>query len=197
LDGRGIAVGIVANFREEKGHEYFFQAAGEVAARYPETRFVVVGGRWDEMEGGPFTDRLRRLAVDSGVFYRTQFLGRVPNEEIPKILNALDVMVLPSITEGLSNVAIEALACGVPLVASATGGNLEVVEDGKDGLLVPPRSPGAIADRIKFLIENPAEARRIACEARRSAESRFCEARMVRSVEALIDDCWRVRAVSD
>lgn len=191
----GTAIGIVAVYREEKGHEYFFQAAGKVAARFPETRFVVVGGRKDEAEGGPFTEKLKRLAKDNGVGDGTRFLGRVPNDDIPKILNAMDVVVLPSTTEGLSNSSLETLACGVPLVAAAVGGNLEVLRNGDNGFLVPSRNPDAIADRILFLIENPGEARRIGVAARKSAEDRFSEFSMVRNVEKLVEDCLRTRVV--
>jgi teichuronic acid biosynthesis glycosyltransferase TuaC len=76
-------------------------------------------------------------------------LGARPHEEIPLWMNACDVLCLPSLSEGLPNVALEAMACGLPVVASRVGGVPEVVRDGVNGFLVPPSNPGALADALR------------------------------------------------
>jgi glycosyltransferase involved in cell wall biosynthesis len=76
-------------------------------------------------------------------------LGARPHEEIPLWMNACDVLCLPSLSEGLPNVALEAMACGLPVVASRVGGVPEVVRDGVNGFLVPPSDPGALADALR------------------------------------------------
>ena len=76
-------------------------------------------------------------------------LGARPHEEIPLWMNACDVLCLPSLSEGLPNVALEAMACGLPVVASRVGGVPEIVRDGVNGFLVPPSNPGALADALR------------------------------------------------
>jgi teichuronic acid biosynthesis glycosyltransferase TuaC len=80
-------------------------------------------------------------------------LGARPHEEIPQWMNACDVLCLPSLSEGLPNVALEAMACGIPVVASRVGGVPEVVRDGVNGFLVPPSNPGALADALRRALE--------------------------------------------
>jgi glycosyltransferase involved in cell wall biosynthesis len=76
-------------------------------------------------------------------------VGARPHEEIPLWMNACDVLCLPSLSEGLPNVALEAMACGLPVIASRVGGVPEVVRDGTNGLLVPPSDPRALADALR------------------------------------------------
>jgi glycosyltransferase involved in cell wall biosynthesis len=79
-------------------------------------------------------------------------LGARPHEEIPLWMNACDVLCLPSLSEGLPNVALEAMACGLPVVASRVGGVPELVRDGINGFLVSPSNPGALADALRHVL---------------------------------------------
>jgi glycosyltransferase involved in cell wall biosynthesis len=97
----------------------------------------------------------------------------------------LDVVVLPSHTEGLSNVLLESMAMARPLVATAVGGNPDVLRDGVSGLLVPARDPEALATAIVSLLEDPVKAQAMGCEARRVVEREFSRKRMVEAHEAL------------
>ena len=81
-----------------------------------------------------------------------RMVGIRPASEIPLWMNAADVLVLPSLSEGRPNVVLEAMACEVPVVATAVGGTPELVKDGEVGFLVPPKDPAAIAEKILLLL---------------------------------------------
>jgi len=104
--------------------------------------------------GGPDRARLEALARSRGVDERVRFLGNCPHGDLPGLLAAADVMVLPTASEGLANVWVEALACGTPVVTSDIGGAREAIDRHEAGRLVP-RDPGAIAGAIRDLLANP------------------------------------------
>ena len=103
---------------------------------------------------GPERERIERLARSLSVGNRVRFLGSRPHEELPALLAAADVMVLPSEREGLANVWLESLACGTPLVISDVGGAREVVDRPEAGRLAP-REPGAIAQAVREILTAP------------------------------------------
>lgn len=141
---RAPVVGIVANLRSVKGIDVFLRAAGFVRDSLPEARFVIVGD--GEEEAG-----LRGLAGELGLELRTYFLGR--RRDVFRVLGALDVAVLSSHSESLSNSIVEYLAAGVPVVCTDVGGCREAVEDGVNGFIVPPGDPAAMAEGIIRIIE--------------------------------------------
>src|SRR6185295_18528307 len=118
-----------------------------------------------------------------GVADRVQLLG--DRSDVPDVLAALDVFVLPSRTEGMSNALLEAMAAGLPVVATAVGGNPEVVAPDGSGLLVPPDDPEAMAAAVARLLAAPAEAARLGAAARRRVEESFGARAMVRRLEAV------------
>lgn len=142
--------GVVARLEPVKAVDVFLRAAALVAARIPDARFAVAGD-------GPLRCGLESLAASLGLAGRVAFLGWV--EPVEPLLARLDVCVLPSRSEGLPVVLLEAMALGVPVVASAVGGVPEVVEDGVTGALVPPGDAGALAVAIeRFLSDAGARA---------------------------------------
>jgi glycosyltransferase involved in cell wall biosynthesis len=132
-----VGTGVVLS--PQKGINYLLGAARRVLARAPEARFLIAGD-------GPLRPELERRAVALGLGERLRFLGY--RRDIPEFLAALDLYALPSLWEGLPLSLLEALASGKPIVATAVGGNPEIVCDGLHGRLVPPRDEGALAEAI-------------------------------------------------
>jgi glycosyltransferase involved in cell wall biosynthesis len=127
---------------------------------------------------GPERARLERLADELGVRDRVRFLGARPHAEMPGVLRSAELVVIPSLMEASSVAALEAMACGVPVVASRAGGLPEVVDDAV-GALVPPADPRALADAIAALLADPAGLRARGTEARRRVVERFSLGRLV------------------
>ena len=145
-------VGIVGRLEPGKGQQVFLQAAASVAVLHPDTRFVVVGGALLGSEGS-YPNELRRLAVELGIADVTHFAGH--QEDVHPWYDALDITVNASFVESFGLVLIEAMALGKPLVATAVGGPLEIVEDGVSGLLVPPRDSERLAKAIDRILTDP------------------------------------------
>lgn len=150
----GPVVGLVANLRGSKGHAVFLEAAREVLRSEPHARFLIVGD-------GVAAARIRRLIADHGLNGTVLMTGF--RRDIPEVMAALDVLVLPSTrTEAIPQVVAQALAVGTPVVGTRFGGIPEIVRDGETGILVPPNDPGALARAIARLLAEPARARAMA-----------------------------------
>lgn len=162
----GPLVLCVGSLLPVKGHAYLIQAAARVIALFPDVTFALAGG-------GGLEDDLVRQAQKEGVSDRFLFLGY--RDDVEKLLKAADVFVLPSMREGTSIAILEAMAAGTPVVATDVGGNPELIMDHETGLLVPPRSPEALADAIGTLIRDSALRERVASNARQKVEREFSE----------------------
>jgi len=150
-DGSGHPqVGMVAEFRPDKDFKTFLQAALRLASSRPEVNFVTVGD-------GETLQTMKEMAAGAGD--RIRFLGR--QKEVEKFIHSFSIGVLATYTEGISNSIMEYMAMAKPVVATDCGGSRELVLDGETGFLVPPQDPGALADRIAYLVDNPEEARRM------------------------------------
>lgn len=143
-----VTVTCIARLSPEKGLEDLLVAASGVLQGYPEARFVIAGG-------GELRESLEEKAQGLGIADRILFYGLFPREDLPKIMAMTDILVLPSLTEGMGFVIIEAMAYAKPVVATAVGGIPEVVESGRTGLLVPPRDPARLAEALLALIRAP------------------------------------------
>jgi glycosyltransferase involved in cell wall biosynthesis len=134
-----------------KGVDDLVQAVPKIAIRHPDVTLVLVGS-------GPLGTRLRQLARQLGVANKVLFVGRTSHDEMPRHMASADVLVLPSLNEGLPRVILEAMASGLPVVATSVGGVPELVEDGRTGLLVPPADHAALADAICRVLDDPKKA---------------------------------------
>ncbi len=161
--GDGPLVGCVARLERVKGVADFVDAAEHVAREIPSARFVVAGS------GGEAASLAARQAPS--LVDRLEFLGHV--DPVEPLVAMLDVLVLPSHSEALGLVLLEAGALGVPVVATAVGGIPEVVEDGVSGILVPPASPSELADAVMRLLREPAIARAMGEAGRARVEREF------------------------
>jgi glycosyltransferase involved in cell wall biosynthesis len=159
-------VGIVANLRPVKDLGNFISAASIIASRRNHVKFAIVGGGEDNI-----TSELKTMAVNLGLGDNLRFMGRVENP-MPFIKN-FDVGALTSFSEGLSNTLMEYGAMGVPSVVTDTGGNSEVIQDGRTGILVPMRSPEKTAEAIERLITDNDLRKEMGVNALQNAWSKF------------------------
>jgi glycosyltransferase involved in cell wall biosynthesis len=163
-------VGMVARIAPWKGQHLFLQAAAQVAARHPDARFRIIGVPMFGEDG--YLRELERLAATGPLAGRVEFSGFVA--DLWAAYDRLTVAVAASVApEPFGNVIIEAMARGLPVVAPAEGGPVEILTDGVDGLLVAPRDPAALAAAILRLLERPDSAAALADEALRTAMARF------------------------
>jgi L-malate glycosyltransferase len=171
-------IGTLANLRPEKGVDRFLQAARLVRERFPEARFVV----WGE---GPLRGALDSMSRELGLDGHAELRGRTA--DAPASLRQLDIFVLPSLSEASSNSLIEAMATGLPIVATRIGGTAILVEDQISGILVPADDPAALAGALFRLLEDPAFAAKLGSAARMRACEAFGLDRMIARVEALYE----------
>lgn len=155
-----VVVGTVSVLRPVKGCETFVRAAAMVADHSPQARFLLVGD-------GSLRGELEQLGRELGISERLRFAGS--QEDVRPFLQAMDIAVLASESEGFSNSILEYAASGKPIVASDVGGNREAAGEG--GVMVPPADPGRLAEALIRLIDDPAGRARMASEALIHAQS--------------------------
>ena len=129
---------------------------------------------------------LARLPADARA--RIRLHGKRPHDELPAFYRRADVLVVPSLSEAFGKPAVEAMASGLPVVATRVGGIPEVVADGETGLLVPPNDPVALAEAMGRLAADPALRARLGAAGRARAEERFSYDRIAREVETLDEE---------
>lgn len=175
-----LRVGIVGELSEVKGQEDFVRAAALVVERFvEEVEFVIVGE--DESRSGEYRARVERLVSELGLARRVLLTGRL--EDVAGVVASLDVFVSASHSESFGIAMVEAMACGVPVVATATMGAREIVEDGVTGLIVPVGDAGALSAAVVTLLKDEARRLALGSRARESARERFSLERMIEATE--------------
>ena len=164
-----IVVGTVGRLDPVKDHVGLLQAFSQLAAD-PRALLVIVGD-------GPTRATLAATAAGLGLGGRVRLLGE--RDDVPAVLTGFDIFVLSSIAEGMSNAILEAMATGLPVVATRVGGNPELVADGSSGFLVEPGSPAALADALRRYLGDPGLLARHGRAARELAQAEFSLERMV------------------
>ena len=172
-------IGTVGNLFAVKGHSYLLQACQIVRRVFPDF-VLLVAGEGDQL------DNLRREAADLGIAGNIRFLGF--RDDVPTLLQAMEVFVLPSLSEGLPLCVLEALALEKPVVATNVGGVAEIVDEGVTGYLVPPKDPKALAERTLLLLGNPRIAASMGQAGRRKVEEAFRLETMVRDYQLLYEE---------
>ena len=173
-------VGMLARLDPIKGIEHFLHAAAQVSARRPDARFVIVG---DNRVNVAYREELTQLARRLGLEKVLRFTGF--RNDVADVLSLLSVSVLASLSEGLSNTLLESMAAGIPVVATAVGGNPEAVEHGVTGLLVPPKNAAALADAICRILNHRDLAAAMGRAGRLRVAERFSTTAMVSESERL------------
>lgn len=164
-----FVIGYVANITPGKGHEQLISAYADVLSTNPKARLFFIGkGKSQEVD-----DAVGRL----GLGRRIIFAGW--RDDTNACLNAMDLFVQPSLSEAFSQVLIEAMGVGLPVVATDVGGAREVIEDGVSGLIIPPDNIPAMVSAIKRLIDDPSHGKEMAQEGQKIVRERFTIERMI------------------
>lgn len=166
----------VARFRPEKAHEVLLAAISRLRGDWPDVEVWLAGD-------GPREPALRALAHELKIADAVRFLGH--RDDVPELLAQCDVFVLPSRIEAAPNAVLEAMASGLPVIASRVGGVPEAITHGVNGILVHPDDPDALAGALGSLFADPSSAERIGRAGRSHVESNYSFDRMVSSFEQL------------
>jgi len=161
----GPMIGLVGRLDHVKGHAYFLEAAALIVKDFPNAYFAIIG----EEVNVKLAD-LKRQTLDLGVGDKIIFVGR--RDDVHRCVAALDIGVVASAgSEALSRVALEYMACGLPVVTTDVGGIPDILEDGAVGFVVPHSNPAAMADAIEKILNKPELAKQMGEEGRRRAEN--------------------------
>jgi L-malate glycosyltransferase len=164
LDAQAFLIIMVGTLREPKGHCYMIEAMSELVSRHPNMHALFVGD-------GELREELRAQAARLGLVEHIHFLGN--RSDVPDLLAASDLFALPSLWEGLSMALLEAMASGLPIVASAVSGTVQVMLPDETGLLVPPKDVPKLVEAIEQLLSNPTRAQSMGTAARQRVETEF------------------------
>lgn len=184
LGGDERLVLFVGTLRPVKGLPFLIEAMSIMRQHNPVARLMLVGDG-QERRG------LQGLVEESDMEDAVTFVGEVPNEKVPEYMAAADVLVLPSLSEGFPVTILEAMAAGLPVVATRVGGLTEIVEDGENGFLVEPRSPQETADRLCLLLADDSLRERISRNNREKAKA-YSWDRVADRLEALYQEIIQV-----
>jgi glycosyltransferase involved in cell wall biosynthesis len=177
--GPARRIGITANLRPVKDLQVFVRAAREVADSHPQVTFHIAGE-------GELRPELEKLIADLKLMERVSLPGTI--QDVPGFLGELDIAVLCSRSEGMSNAILEYMAAGKAIVATAVGGNMQLLEYERHGLLVPPGDPHRLAGAMRRLLDDSALASRMARAARQRVEQRYSREAMVRRFESFYEE---------
>jgi glycosyltransferase involved in cell wall biosynthesis len=188
-----LVAGMFASFKPQKNHPLFFRAAARVRQSQPALRLLVVG---DELAGGlggshDHKRQVARLVDELGLRERCVFLGNRRDPE--RLYNACDVVVLPSFYEGTPNVLLEALACGVPALATDVGDNAHVLAEGRGGIIVPSGAEEALADGLARVLGDSAFRGALGAEARRRIVESFSLGTLGAEMGRIYEASWAAR----
>jgi glycosyltransferase involved in cell wall biosynthesis len=178
---------VAANLVQQKGHEDYLAAAAALRTAHPEL--------WHVFAGAGEASPLRELATKLGAADRVIFAGF--RRDMERVYAASDLSVVASFAgEGVSGVLREAMACGLPVITTAVGGNTELVRDGELGLVVPPRNPEALAAAIGRLLADPALTRRLAEAGRAEVLARYSTAARAAHIFAVYESVFRDKGLA-
>lgn len=181
-DGEAV-LGVVGRLVPQKGHRYFLLALKELLNTY-KIKGLIIGS-------GPLEEELKVFSRSLGLNGSVAFMGL--RKDIPNIISAIDILILPSLREGLPLVALEAMALKKPVIATNVGGNPEVVLHGETGFLVPPEDSVELTAAIKRLIQDKELAKRLGENGYNRVKEYFSKEIMIKKTEELYGDCFVAR----
>lgn len=169
-----VLLGCVARLYKFKGHEYLIRAMPEILAKNSNAGLLVVGE-------GEMRPKLEALVKELRLGGTVNFLGE--RKDVPEILNGLDIFILPSLREGMPGALMEAMASGLPVVATDIDGNNELVDGEKNGILIPPADSGAISKAVLSLLGDRKRMESIGRMARKEIEDNYIIGKMAESLD--------------
>jgi glycosyltransferase involved in cell wall biosynthesis len=170
---------VIGRLRKEKGHSFLIDAIDEVRKRIPEVKLIIVG---DGEEEKRLKERVKRLSLTETVV----FTGL--RRDIPELLTIAELVVLPSLWEGMPNSLLEAMAAGKPVVATSVGGIPEVVANGETGILIPPRDSKALAETIVRLLRDREKGHAMGMKGKKRVEQYFPLAQSIHLTEMVYQE---------
>jgi glycosyltransferase involved in cell wall biosynthesis len=173
-----------------KGVHHLVSAFAQVAPDFPDARLIITGRE----ENKTYTAQLKTQIIDASLDGRVEFVGEVSQAMLAAGMQQANVFVFPSYSEGLPRVVFEAMAAGLPVIASAVSGIPDVVQDNVTGILVSPGDEVALAERIRWALEHPEAAREMGLHGRIFAERFFSTAAYVENYRQILDATKLLRA---
>lgn len=173
-------IGYIGRISEEKGIRNFIRAIPLIPLKY-EARFLIGGD-------GPLLNEVKGEVKTRGLSNRVIFAGWISHEVLPTYLNKLKLLVVPSYTEVFATVALEAMACGTPVLTTCVGATPDIVKDGKNGFILENNSPGCIAKNIERVLEHPS-LDKIVNNARELVEKNFSYQAVVNGYKKIFEEC--------
>ena len=170
IEDNKIKICCLANIRPIKGHDFLLESIGLLKENNSDFYFYFIG-LFDKDDS--YYQDLQRKIRDLNLEDHVRFTGGIPGNEVFGFLRKMDISVLASLSEGMPNTLLESMAAGLPVVATAVGGNVEVVKHGETGYLVPVKDVGEFANRLLLLLENPMKRQEMAQKARKRFEKKF------------------------
>ncbi len=173
-------IGTIANFYPTKGIEYLIEAFNilKPKSQNPDLKLVIIGD-------GEEKEKLKELIKKYKLKNEIILLGQI--EEASKYIKAFDIFILPSVKEGFPWVILEAMAAKVPVIGTKVGGVPEIIESGKNGILVESKNPQELAKAIKYLSENERILQEIGIQGHQTVLFKFQVEKMIREIEELFD----------
>ena len=180
-----LNVGIVGRLTPIKGHMHFIKAMARVSRAVPRLKIWIIGDAPSSRQA--YKEQLQILVRRLGLWHCTEFLGA--QKDIPGILSNLDILVLATTThEAFGRVIIEAQASGVPVVATEVGGVMDIIENGRNGLLVPPADPLSMSEAVLRIFKDPVLARTLAENAYQKVKEKYNVELMVKNTLDVYQD---------
>ncbi len=189
LDGKERVVGLLGRIDPWKGQKEFLLASEKVLAVLPDIKFVIAGQ--SDRENKEYEQELRGLVQKRGMGEKVIFTGFI--KDTPSFLSCLDLFVMPSYHEAFGMVLIEAMAMGIPVIGTKAGGVPEIIEDGQNGLLVPPREVDSLAEAMKKLLFSKILSMDLARRGREKVKERFSLSLHTERIEEIYDLLLRER----
>lgn len=182
-----IVIGTVGRLVPVKDQKALIEASLIIRKKLSKKIAVVIVG------DGPLRENLQNKAAELGVENIVYLPGRLEN--IPEVMNSFDIFVLPSLSEGISNTILEAMSCGLPIIATKVGGSVEIVKDGVYGIFTPPDNPKALANSVCRLVNDSELRKEYGNKARKTAEEKFSLQSMLNTYEQLYLDLLNKKEV--